>query len=138
MTSMMESTGTVSHRRRTVMRLGGVAAATAAAAVVWAVAELVLDIDLRRGSTDIGAVGVIATAAGASLAGWGLLALLERFSERGGRLWARIAATFAVVSTLGPVTTPGIEGAELVVLPLLHLVVGAVLIPMLYRTTDDV
>lgn len=140
MTNTMESRMTDSRtavRARRTARLTGVIAAVVAALAGWAVAELGVGIDLRQPGGDIGAAAVVVASASASLAGWALLAVLERFTARPGRWWVAIAVGFAVASLLAPLTTPGIDAAGRVVLALLHAVVAAVLIPLLYRTAID-
>lgn len=141
MTSTLE-TQTGSRPRRIARRLMAVVAAVVAALVVWAVARLGLGLDVREPqwsgtARDVAAVNIVVLSAVASAAGWALLAVLERFSARAGRWWARIAAVVAVASLVGPLTVPGITASSRVVLGLLHLVVGAVLIPLLYRSSPS-
>ncbi len=123
-------------------RLMAVAAAVLAALAIWAVADLALGVDLREPSFagpestgDIGAANVVIASAIASLAGWGLLAVLERMTARARTVWAVIATLVTVASLGAPLTGAGVTAANRVVLVLLHLVVGAVLIPLLYRTS---
>jgi hypothetical protein len=127
--------------RRTA-RLMAVAAAVVAALAVWLVAELAFGMELQApaldGSgkaSDISALDVAIVATLLSLAGWGLLALLERLTAHARRAWL-IVAPLALVLSLGtPLSGTGVSSANRIVLVLLHLAVGAVLIPALYRTS---
>jgi uncharacterized protein DUF6069 len=119
-------------RGRRQLRLLAAAAAVLAAEALWMLAELGMGLDLRAPATasspqpaDIGA---------AALAAWGLLALLGRQTDRArtpGRslrwwcCWARWA---------GRCWGSGVTAANQAVLVLLHLAVGAVLIPALRRS----
>lgn len=77
---------------------------------------------------------VALVAAVASLASWALLAVLERCPARAARWWLVVATVFMVASLIGPLTVPDVPGSSRVVLAILHVVVGAVLIPLLYRS----
>lgn len=127
-------------RRRA--RLVAVVAAVGAALALWAVVELALDHDLRGpafvGNTealDVGPAQVLVGSLLAALAGWGLLAVLERFTARARDLWAVIAVVFMIGSLGGPLSGTGVTTADRWALVGLHLVVGVVLIPLLYRTS---
>jgi len=108
-------------------RVGVVAAAVVAAEAVFLLVRHAADVDLTvadQGPVTAVAVGV--TAALAGLAGWALLAILERFTARGRTIWAVTAAVVLLLSLLGPfgaATAGGIAG-----LAALHLVVGGVLL----------
>lgn len=130
------SSRTASRPRRTT-RPAGVLAAVGAATAGWAAIEFGLGIDLRHPGGDIGAMAVVLASGASSLAGWGLLAVLERFTARAGRWWASVAVVFATASLIPPLTTPGIEVTGRAGLALLHALVAAVLIPLLYRTAID-
>lgn len=123
-------------RRR---RLFVVLAATLAAALVWVIAVPLLGIDVRvpdsPGSetrVDLELPLVVLTAAIASLAGWGLLALLERFTPRAFVIWA-VVAVLVLLLTL-PYAS-GFTGQERAVLTIMHVVVAAVLTPGMRTTT---
>ncbi|HLU28827.1 MAG TPA: DUF6069 family protein [Glycomyces sp.] len=113
-----------------------VIAAPAAALALWTLAVPVGGVDLVAASggeaMTVGPVATAVAAAVAGLLGWAFLAVLERFTERSGRIWVVTALVVLVVSIpLGPL---GGEGAAAVaVLALLHVVVGAVVIPGLRR-----
>lgn len=123
-------------------RLVAVAAATVAALAVWVVVEPILGIDLRAsmGSSapvlEVSPGSVIATAMLASLAGWALLASLERAASRPARVWTVVAVVAALLSLSGPLTG-GLTTATTVALGVMHLVVAAVLIPLMRRTTGS-
>lgn len=129
-------------RGRRQARLGAVAVAVLAALVVWAAAVFVLGIDVQepprsasQPTRDLAAANVVIASMVASFAGWGLLAVLERLTARARTIWAIAAAVVAVASLGAPLLTPGITSDTRAVLVVLHLVVGAALIPLLSRTS---
>jgi hypothetical protein len=113
------------------------------ALVVWAVAELGFGIDLRspangsEASWDVNPAVVVATSGVASLAAWGLLALLERLTAHPRTVWTAIAVLALLISLGGPLSGTGVTGANRVALALMHLAVAAVLIPLLRRTAPN-
>ncbi|MFD5911193.1 DUF6069 family protein [Streptomyces massasporeus] len=114
-------------------RLGVTALTVLAPVVVWLVAEPVLGHRLRIADgeqrLDIGAVHVAVVALFASLAGWALLAALERFGVRRARaIWTGVAVAVLAVSFL-PLLGDGMDGGTRTSLALMHLAVAAVLIP---------
>lgn len=121
-------------------RLSTVAAAVAAALALWALAAYVLGLEIRtpamgeQAAAPLTASQVALASAVASLAGWVLLGLLERFSRHARRVWTGVALVFLVVSLGGPLTGEGIAAADRVVLAALHVVVAAVLVPGLRRS----
>ncbi|MDN5751166.1 MAG: DUF6069 family protein [Pseudonocardia sp.] len=128
---------------KAMARAQAVAATVVGAVAVWVVAEPVLGFALRGpaqggGAThDVNAVVVAVAALAASLAGWALLAVLERFTSRARGLWTAAALTVAVLSLAGPLFSAGITAANQAWLGLLHVSVAAVLIPLLRRTTPQ-
>ena len=68
------------------------------------------------------------------LAGWALLALLERFVRRPARVWTVIALTVLVLSLAGPLGS-GVGATTKIALVGLHLTVGLVLVPNLWLST---
>ncbi|MFG1656486.1 DUF6069 family protein [Micromonospora chersina] len=114
-----------------------VLAATAATLAVWAAAVPAAGVDLavRNGGTEqsvtAAAVGVSTLLAG--LAGWALLALLERFTARARAVWTGAAGLVLLLSLLGPVGG-GVGAAATLTLVALHLAAAAVLVPLLRRT----
>ena len=131
---------TTLHATRTsaVTRGAAVLGATAAATAIWAVAATAgVDFTVRFGGQPVQkvtVVNVVVAALVGSLAGWGLLALLERFTARARALWTIVAMLFAVLSLGGPLSTISSPGTK-VSLAAMHLVVSAVMIVVLRRTT---
>jgi len=121
------------RRRRRILI---VLAAAAGALAVWAILDPIggLDLTVRSGGrTDtVGAPAVVVSSIVAGLAGWGLLAVLERTAPRPALVWRIIAALVVAVSLLGPIgaaTTAGTAWG----LAGLHMAVAAVLIVQLPR-----
>ncbi|HYT78240.1 MAG TPA: DUF6069 family protein [Actinomycetota bacterium] len=129
------------ERRRN--RVLVVAVVVAAAVALWAVYHLALGIDLRApasfgesGTTSAMGPGQVAfVSAIAALAAWGLLALLERLTRHAHRVWPVIAILALVASLGGPMSGTGLTSANRMELVGFHLLVGAVLIPLMYRTS---
>lgn len=98
-----------------------------AALVVWLVATAVAGADLVvPGTGRVTALAVLVVALLVGLAGWGLLALLERFTARARTVWRIVAAVVLLVSFAGPAGADG--GAAIAWLLALHLVTGVSLI----------
>jgi hypothetical protein len=120
-----------------------VIAATLAALAVWLVTDPLLGVDLivptRPGSEELMSITpvlVAGTSLVVALAGWALLALLERFTARARTIWTAVAVLFALFSLAGPLSTLGKSTAATVVtLALMHVAVAAVAIPMLAGTS---
>ncbi|MEV0352106.1 DUF6069 family protein [Nonomuraea sp. NPDC050680] len=115
-----------------VPRLLTVIGAVAAALAVWAVVHLLGGVALVSTSGEVTAGAVIVAALVVGLAGWGLLAVLERVTARSRTVWTWIAAVFLVVSLAGPLTM-GTTGAAKATLAALHVVTAVVLIGLLPR-----
>ena len=118
-------------------RLRSCVAAVLAAGVTFAVLHGVAGIDLaaRTGTAvhHITLASVVLAASVSAAAGWGVLALLERFATRARAVWTAIASAALLLSLLvGP--TAGVTTAAKVGLAALHLVVGAVVIGGLRRS----
>ncbi|NMH98323.1 hypothetical protein HF526_13520 [Pseudonocardia sp. K10HN5] len=111
-----------------------VAAAPVAALAVWALAGPVagVDLDVVAGGAirSVGAAAVAGSALLAGLAGWALLALLERTVDRPRRIWTVVAVGLLVVSLLSPLSA-ALTLAAGIALAAMHLATGAVLIPLL-------
>lgn len=127
--------------RRRGARLVAVIVTVAAALGLWAV-YVGFGIDLRspvfsefRGTVPVGPGNVASVSALAGIAAWSLLALLERLTSRARGVWLAVAILALVASLGGPMSGTGITVANRVQLLGFHLVVGAVLIPLLYRTS---
>jgi hypothetical protein len=118
-------------------RRTGVAAATAVAAeaVFFALHNGAgVQLTVRTGDTiqHVGAVAVAVMSVVTALAGWGLLALLERVAARGRLIWTIVASAVFVVSLLG--SAGGTGTSAKLGLAALHATVAAVLIVGLRRT----
>ena len=113
-------------------------AATAAAVAIWAVATAAgADLTVSFGSGQpiqkVTVVNVVVAALVGSLAGWGLLALLRRFTTNARAIWTVIAIIFALLSLGGPLSTISSVGTK-VALVAMHLAVATVTIVGLRRT----
>ena len=113
-------------------RLGASGLAVLAPVLVWLIADPVLGHQLRiinsEQTLDIGAVPVVLVALLAAVAGWGLLAALERFWVRRARaVWTGVALAVLAMSFL-PLTGDGMDRGTRAALALMHLAVAAVLI----------
>jgi Family of unknown function (DUF6069) len=127
MTGTRPATGGAAARRALT-----VAAAAGAALLVWVIADPVGGAGMHARGLHVGPAAVLATTLLTGLAGWGLLAVLERRVKRPGRTWGITAGIVLGVSMTGPL---GSEGpGTYVALIAMHLVVGAVLIAGLGRT----
>ncbi|MFE2644765.1 DUF6069 family protein [Streptomyces nigra] len=109
------------------------ALAAVAPVLVWLVADPLLGHRLRitdgDRTLDIGAGPIVSVALLASLAGWALLAALERSGVRRARaVWTGVAVAVLVVSFL-PLTGDGMDAGTRVTLALMHMAVAVVLIP---------
>ncbi|MFI2713366.1 DUF6069 family protein [Micromonospora sp. NPDC018662] len=135
METTIPSTTVRPARRRD--RLLTVLAATVATLLGWIVAVPLAGVELVARSGDVEqrvtplAVAVSTLLAG--LAGWALLALLERFTGRARAVWTVVAVLVLLLSLLGPLGG-GVGRAATVTLVVLHLLAGAVLVPGLRRT----
>ncbi|MCR2762599.1 DUF6069 family protein [Microbacterium sp. zg.B48] len=117
-------------------RLVAVAIAIAAAVPVWIVASIA-GVRLEVTSPVAGPVAisiplVLITAAVAAAAAWALLAVLERRSENGTRVWTITAVAVLVVSVVS-LFLLGASLATVIALGLMHLAVGLTLIVLLPR-----
>ena len=113
-------------------------AATAAAVAIWAVATAAgADLTVSFGSGQpiqkVTVVNVVVAALVGSLAGWGLLALLRRFTTNARAVWTVIAIVFALFSLGGPLSTISSTGTK-VALVAMHLAGATVVIVVLRRT----
>jgi hypothetical protein len=121
-------------RTRALCVAGGVVAA----ALAWIVEVPLLGIHLnfRFGTGHIQAIAlgqVIGVTAVASLAGWLLLALLERRTQHARLLWAAVAIA-ALAASLGLPLAAATTTAAVAGLIAMHLAVGAAVIPAMART----
>ena len=122
------------HRHRALIA----GAATLAPVVVWVPARIAgADFKVHMsGQPPMGITLplVLVTALLAALAGWALLAILERFTGRARMMWTG-AALMALVASFVPVATVETAGGVRLTLALMHLAVAVVLIPGLRATT---
>lgn len=122
-------------RRRAI----AVAVAVLAALAVWALGELASSAQLAatRGPDEmtINSALVVTSALTAGLLGWAALALIQRLSRKPRRTWL-VVSTVVLVLSLGAPLGQGVDVASRMTLTLMHLVVGAVLIPGLARTVQ--
>src|SRR5579863_4389912 len=133
---------TIKHgRARALCAAGG----ALAAALAWIVEVPLLGIHLKvrlgPGHMQTGAGHIQTIAAGqvigvtvaASLLGWLLLALLERRTPHARRLWTTIALAALAVSLALPLAAATTTSAA-IGLVLMHLTVGAIVIPAMAHT----
>jgi hypothetical protein len=111
--------------------------ATAAAVAIWIVATLAgADLTVSFGAGQpiqkVTVVNVVVAALVGSLAGWGLLALLRRFTAKARAIWTVIAIVVALLSLGGPLSAIASIGTK-VSLVAMHLAVATVLIVGLRR-----
>jgi len=123
------------HVRRN--RILGVAGATVAAVAVWSIEVPLLGIGLQTqygnaAPQGVGIASVVVSSLAASLAGWGLLAILERRFARARVIWTAIAIAVLLASLSVPLSAGATTTAK-VSLAMMHLAVAAVLIPTLRR-----
>ena len=115
-----------------------VLAATAAAVAIWIVAivagaDLTVSFGPGQPIQKITLVNVVVAALVGSLAAWGLLALLRRFTTNARAIWTVIAIIFALLSLGGPLSTISSVGTK-AALVAMHLAVATVVIVGLRRT----
>lgn len=123
-----------SPRGRRLRRLGGVALTVVLTLVVWAIGRLAgADYVFRDPAGDVVVDGVVTglVTAVLSLLGWGVLALLERWTRHGARIWAALAAVVVVASMIPIFLVDATPGTQ-IALFFVHLAVGA-LVPALLR-----
>lgn len=115
-----------------------VGAAILAAAATWLAARYGFGVDPTVDGWDggpmrVGLVLVVTVSAAAGLAGWAALAVLERLTRRARLIWA-IGAALVLVASLGMPASAAVGTPSTATLIVLHLVVGIVLIPALFRS----
>jgi Family of unknown function (DUF6069) len=121
-------------RARALCALGG----ALAAALAWTVEVPMLGIHLnyRFGTGHIQTIAagqVIGVTVAAALLGWLLLALLERRTPRARSLWTAIALAALAASLALPLAAATTTSAA-AALVVMHLTVGAAVIPAMART----
>jgi Family of unknown function (DUF6069) len=134
-----ESTSTTNSAtaRRWPGRLATIAVAAGLSLLVWVILDPVAGIDLAARSGDqlqsIGPASVLTGVLVSGAMGWGLLAILERFTRRPQQIWT-ISAGIALVLSLGGPLGSGDGVAGKLALTGFHLLVAAVLVPGFRRT----
>jgi len=126
----------------TLVRLLGIFAGLLAAEAVWLVAEgaLVIPVQAPAGTLAAEPVAIdpLSVALAASvlpLVGWLVLLGLEQLTQHARTIWL-VLALVALAASLGmPLSGSGVSDANRVVLVLMHLLVGAIVITVLYRTS---
>jgi len=113
--------------------------ATAAAVVIWVVAtaagaDLTVSFGPGQPIQKVTVVNVVVAALVGSLAGWGLLALLRRFTAKARAIWTATAIVAALLSLAGPLSTIASAGTKAWLVSM-HLAVATVLIVVLRRET---
>ncbi|UOQ90176.1 DUF6069 family protein [Agromyces endophyticus] len=118
-------------RRRRLLRAATVAAAVVLPLLVWVVAVPLAGLDLVAGvgptAQTVTPASIVAVALLMGFAAWGVIALLERVTRHGRRIFAIVGWTLLALSLLGPVGA-GASGAVLVTLLAMHLVTGGAII----------
>jgi hypothetical protein len=134
MTETTYQTTRVSARTPVTAVLG----ATAAAVAIWVVAtvagaDLTVSFGPGQPIQKVTVINVVVAALVGSLAGWGLFALLRRFTTKARAIWTVIAIVAALLSLAGPLSAIASPGTK-VSLIAMHLAVATVLIMVLRRT----
>lgn len=122
-------------RARRLTRAAGVAGGTLVNAVIWLIAtalgvDFVLTDSTGTGVVDLPTTVIFTVIFG--LLGWGSLALLERFTRRGLAIWTVLAVAVVLASMVPIFLVQATTGTQ-VALVLIHLAVGAALIPAARR-----
>jgi hypothetical protein len=126
-TQIDTAAATCSSHRNSDRRLVAVTTGAAGLAyLAWRSDGLHLAVRSRHGTTEVGLISVLVTAAVVSTAGLALLRSLERRDPRGLGTWTLVACTVGAVSLVGPLGATTLS-AGLALLSL-HLVVGTVLV----------
>jgi hypothetical protein len=108
-------------------RLATVVAAPVAALIAWACIRLGgIDLVVTTGDGSVGPADVVVAALAAALAGWFVVRLLERYTDRPGFWWPPLGSTALAVSTIGPAYL--FDGVSAVALTGLHFVTAIVVI----------
>jgi hypothetical protein len=118
--------------------VGAVLGATASAVAIWVVAtaagaELTVSFGPGQPIQKITVVNVVVAALVGSLAGWGLLGLLRRFTARARTVWTMTAIVASLGSLAGPLSAIA-SAATKASLVAMHLAVATVLIAILRQT----
>lgn len=119
--------------RRAATLLGAVAAPAALWWITGPLAGIEITADTGGGPAPVGPVAVVIAALVAGIAGWGLLAVLERTTRRPTLIWTWTSVAVLALSLAGPLTSSTSGPAGTLALVAMHLITGAVLIGLLPR-----
>ncbi|MEO5874335.1 MAG: DUF6069 family protein [Streptosporangiaceae bacterium] len=120
--------------RTPTARATTVAVAVLTGVICWVAAVHGAGIRLVVGDGErVGVAQVAIATLLAGLAAWFLFALLERFTRRARAAWTVVASTVLALSLTGPLSATSTAAG--ITLAVLHLLVGAVLIAGLRRTS---
>jgi Family of unknown function (DUF6069) len=116
-------------KRRLVVVLGAMVAAIVVFLIAGAMADTLRTPAMNGQPSNELNVGLVAViSALASFLGWGLLALLEKFTAKGAVIWRVVATVFLLLSLGAPFSGTDITTGNRISLALMHVAVGAVLI----------
>ena len=128
-------TSEASRTNPRTLRVLTVAVAVVAPVTAWILIEEVIGIELRSPvfastgeSVEIGLLEVTVTSLAFSLAAWGVLALLERWTKKPAKLWTMAVSIGLLASLIGPLGGTGLHLGARVALVFLHGLVAATLI----------
>jgi hypothetical protein len=130
-TAPVRGRAAVRRRRRAL----GIVATLAVTLAVWLLGHLAgadYWIADSQGTVRIDALVTTQVTVVLGLAGWGVLALLERLTRYGARAWT-VVAVVVVIASMIPIVLVEATTATRVALAAVHLAVGAVLVPTLVR-----
>ncbi|GAA3976009.1 hypothetical protein GCM10023085_68030 [Actinomadura viridis] len=136
MAEVQDVRGAGARRRGRAVAVG---AAVLANAVVWLLSVPAAGLELAvtypgEETATVGAGIVLFFTAGASLAGWGLLAVLELVARSRARIVWTVVALAVLVLSFSPLLQVEAAGSTKAVLAIMHVVVAAVLVPGFWRT----
>ncbi|MET7949290.1 DUF6069 family protein [Micromonospora sp. NPDC005324] len=121
---------------RAAVATGAIVAAVAEFALLHSAAGVDLAVRSANSTRHVTVAAVIVATAVAALAGWALLAVLERRTNRSRVWWTSIAVVVLLLSlVVGPPS--GVGGGAKATLALLHLSVGVILILGLPRSHPE-
>lgn len=124
-TSIPAATGV--GRRRAIAVVGAVLAPGAVSLLAQATGIELKITQSGQAPMVIGLPLVVATALAASLAGWAVLAVLQRMTGHARALWTGLALA-ALLASLGPIAIVETTTETHIVLALMHVIVAVVLI----------
>lgn len=123
--------------RRRLLRGGLILLAGLVSALAWVIVVPIvgmhLDVVVGGQPQTVGVGACIFGSIVGGLMGWAALALLERFTRSPRRIWTIVALVALVLSLSSPITA-ATSTSTAVILVLLHLIVGAIIIPLLPPT----